>query len=165
MINVKKMLLLLIAVSLLVFITACGEGQAELDFAEKFNDSIKSDLVSKLIESEFEERVTESGLDGWRGLFESDQYSIEAMYDDSDNMIGQLIKIDIDEPFKDQEGAGYEASRTIVNALGLEIESYENHFSEALREMGYEYKEKDYEVRFFNNGTAYLGVQFSKENK
>lgn len=81
MINVRKMLLLLIVVSLIVITTACGKEQAELEFAKKFNDSIKSDLVSELIESEFEEDITESGLDGRRGLYESDQYLIEAKYD------------------------------------------------------------------------------------
>ncbi|GIN13203.1 hypothetical protein J26TS2_30700 [Shouchella clausii] len=142
-----KRVLSLLLLSVFV-LSGCGSvsGSSELSaFVDDFNQSARKYDATELIDSEFGEIETEDG-ESWKNLFESNEYSIDALYDGSD-VIGYYINVESDTTSIDKNGKGYNAVLTLADTLGLKTSDLEKGMQEAFNENFYDYEDGDYNVR------------------
>ncbi|MGY3718669.1 hypothetical protein ACWE42_24460 [Sutcliffiella cohnii] len=97
------------------------------------------------MKSEFGKIETEDG-EGWRNLFESKEYSIDAVYDKKD-LVGYYINVKSDTNSISKSGKGYNAVLTLADALGLKVSDLEKGMQVAFNESFFVYEDGDYNVR------------------
>lgn len=131
---------------LLLFLGACGSSGLD-SFVEEFNQSARKYDATELIESEFGEIETEDE-ESWRNLFESKEYSIDALYDKKD-VVGYNIRVKSDNESIDKAGKGYNAVLTLADTLGLKINDLEKGMQTAFNEDFHDYEDGDYKVSIY----------------
>lgn len=156
----KKITLLLIG--LVLFLGACGSGELD-SFVEDFNQSARKYDATELVESEFGEMETEDE-ESWRNLFESKEYSIDALYDKK-NVIGYYINVKSDTTSIDMTGKGYNAVLTLADSLGLKVSDLEKGMQTAFDDTFHDYEDGNYKVRMsvINVVSASMSITIEKK--
>lgn len=158
----KRVLILLILAVLLL--TSCGSANSELNtFVEKFNQSARKYDATELKGNEFGKIETEDG-ESWRTLFESKEYSIEALYD-KNNIVGYGIDVVSDETSISKTGRGYSAVLTLADTLGLDIKQLEKGIQTAFNETFHSYEDGGYKVSIFAVSITRATMSITAEKK
>jgi hypothetical protein len=156
----KKFLFNLLMITLLL----AGCGSDELDgFVEDFNQNARKYDATELIEDEFGEIEEEDG-EKRRNLFESKEYTIDALYEKND-VVGYYINVRSDTTSISKNGKGYNAVLTLADTLGLKISDLEKGMQKAFNEDFHDYEDGDYKIRIsvINVTSASMSITVEKK--
>lgn len=156
----KKFLLLFITMTILL--VGCGSKDLD-DFVDKFNQNARKYDATELLKDEFGEIEEEDG-DKWRVLFESKEYTLEALYDGND-ISGYAINVRSDTDSISKSSKGYNAVLTLADTLGINIKDLEKGMQTAFNENFHSYYDGDYEVRIFVVSVVSTSMTISIEKK
>ena len=137
----------LIIMSTLLFLTACSSGKELESFVEAYNDAAYDyTSVDILKEKNFGE-IEEEKYGTIQTLYQLDgEQTLHAKYTDG-KVTGYNLSVSGDSAYEDKEGTGFEASLTLIKALGLDKSLYESNFDKAI-DTGeiITYQDKGYEI-------------------
>lgn len=158
----KRILILLLATILL---SACGSNSEHKGFTERYNENAYDYTSVALLDEEQFGEIKEEKYGKWKNLQTRDGYSVEAKYNDDDELTGYYIAIKEGELYYRYEGEGYEASQVLVKTLGLDSEKFTNEFSKVIEtdEDDITYTDNDYEISIFTLGSGII-MNFDKNN-
>ena len=140
--------------TLLIFISACGSDDLKA-FVSDFNKNADRYNIQLLDKDDFGEIEDEEYM-SWRELYDSDDYSIDAKYEDGESLSGYYLVIDRGQPIEEFEGNGFKASLSIAKALGLDHKKFIRELGASFNEGSHSYVDKDYRVSFSYSGEESL---------
>ena len=158
----------LIAFVLFFALVGCGSDPLK-SFVKKFNEISQKNGIDILITDDFGPVEQEEDSNrAWQLLYETNEYIIEAKYEDGKNLSGYYLVIDNNDPYEEREGRGYNAAITIIESLGLVKTKFNNEFKKAMELSSHSYSDDDYIVSFTNpksDGITSVGliVNFDKK--
>lgn len=156
-----KKVITIILLSTLILV-ACGSDGLK-SFVDEYNQSARKYDTTELAENEFGEMESEDG-ESWKNLFQSKEYSIDALYDNK-NVVGYSINVKSDEESIKKDSKGYNAILTLADVLSLDLKKLEDGMQKGFNENFYNYDDGEYEVRIMVINITTASMTVSVEQK
>lgn len=156
-----KKFITIMLLSTLVLV-ACGSDGLK-SFVDEYNQSARKYDTTELVESEFGKVESEDG-ESWRSLFQSKEYSIEAIYDKK-KVVGYSINVKSDEESIKKDSKGYNAILTLADVLSLDVKKLEGGMQKGFDENFYNYEDGEYDVWITVINIASASMTVSVEQK
>lgn len=147
----KRLFTLMVA---LLFLTACSSGKELDSFVESYNDAAYDYTAVDILKEKNFGEIEEEKYGIVQKLYQLEgEQTLHVKYTDK-KLTGYNMSISGDSPYEDKTGTGFEASLTLVKALGLDKSLFESNFDKAIdtgeiityQDNGYEITLSDFSV-------------------
>lgn len=153
----KKLIVFLLA----LFLIGCSAKEDEIiSFIDQFNENANEYSLVSWIDKNNLPNIREEKNGHWRELYESKYYRIESKHTEKGETKGYYLSISGDFPTP-----GYEAAKTLAKTIGLDVNTFDNKYTEAesgeVNLDGITYKENGYEINIRKTNIGII-VNFDK---